>query len=108
MRMAGLSKLMSLKLEVPIAGYWPESKYKRLLGLVTDVIQLYLMLSSALQGLDGPEKWLPVVIKRVGFCFPDLQAEVFATIHMASDALEQSKLYLKSQRPISHLSIWNC
>ena len=87
MRMAGLSKLMSLKLEVPIAGYWPESKYKRLLGLVTDVIQLYLMLSSALQGLDGPEKWLPVVIKRVGFCFPDLQAEVFATIHMASDAL---------------------
>ena len=45
------------------------------------------MLSSALQGLDGPEKWLPVVIKRVGFCFPDLQAEVFATIHMASDAL---------------------
>ncbi|KAF6068862.1 hypothetical protein FOB64_003713 [Candida albicans] len=87
MRMAGLSKLMSLKLEVPIAGYWPESKYKRLSGLVTDVIQLYLMLSSALQGLDGPEKWLPVVIKRVGFCFPDLQAEVFATIHMASDAL---------------------
>lgn len=89
LKVARLSTLLTpLKFEVPIAGFWPESKYLRLQGLVTDVIQLYLMLLVAFNELENPEEWLPIIFKRVGFCYPDLEAEIFATVYMAADALK--------------------
>ncbi|RCK54439.1 Uncharacterized protein C57A7.05 [Candida viswanathii] len=89
LKVARLSTLITpLRFEVPITGFWPESKYLRLQGLITDVIQLYLMLLVAFNELDEPQEWLPIIMKRVGFCYPDLEAEIFATVYMASDALK--------------------
>ncbi|WLF77477.1 hypothetical protein PVL30_001195 [Lodderomyces elongisporus] len=89
MHVAGLAKLlMPLKFEIPIAGYWPESKYMRLQMLIMDTVQLYFMLLVALNSLQDPKMWIPIIIKRVGMCYSELDAEIFATIHMASDALK--------------------
>ncbi|CAI5756780.1 unnamed protein product [Candida verbasci] len=88
MKIASLSKLIvPLQFELPISGYWPESKYHRLQGLLSDVSQLYFMLLLAFNELQDPETWIPIIIKRVGFCYADLDAEIFSTIHMASNAL---------------------
>ncbi|CAK9440451.1 uncharacterized protein LODBEIA_P45510 [Lodderomyces beijingensis] len=89
MRISGLSGLlMPLKYEIAIAGYYPESKYLRLQGLVSDTVQLYLMLLIALNSLKEPKVWIPIIVRRVGLCYSELDAEIFATIHMASDSLK--------------------
>ncbi|EMG51116.1 hypothetical protein G210_5978 [Candida maltosa Xu316] len=89
LRVARLSSLLlPLKFELPIAGYWPESKYIRLMNLVQDVIQLYLMLLVAFNDIKDPQTWLPIILKRIGFSYSDLNAEIFAAIHMTSDSLK--------------------
>ncbi|KAI5951737.1 hypothetical protein KGF54_004812 [Candida jiufengensis] len=89
MRIAGLNKLLlPLKFELPISGYWPESKYIRLQGLLSDTVQLYLMLLVAFNQLEDPKTWIPIITKRVGICYSDLDAEIFSLIHMASGALK--------------------
>lgn len=89
MRISLLSKLLvPLKFELPISGYWPESKYLRLQGLIADTVQLYLMMLIALNELEDPATWVPIIMKRVGFCYSELDAELFSLIHMASDAIK--------------------
>lgn len=89
MRISLLSKLLvPLKFELPISGYWPESKYLRLQGLIGDTVQLYLMMLIALNELEDPATWVPIIMKRVGFCYSELDAELFSLIHMASDAIK--------------------
>lgn len=88
LKVARLSTLLvPLKFELPISGYWPESKYLRLQGLITDVTQLYLMLLVAFNELEDPVHWLPTIFRRIGFCYAELEADIFATVHMAADAL---------------------
>lgn len=89
MRIALLNKLLvPLKFELPISGYWPESKYLRLQGLIADTVQLYLMMLVAINELEDPATWVPIIMKRVGFCYSELDAELFSLIHMASDAIK--------------------
>ncbi|KAI3402405.1 hypothetical protein KGF56_004813 [Candida oxycetoniae] len=89
MRIARLSNLLTpLRYELPICGYWPESKYLRLQRLLGDTVQLYFMLLSALNSLEEPKVWIPIIIQRVGLCHSELDAEIFALIHMASNALK--------------------
>ncbi|KAI5953887.1 hypothetical protein CANMA_004726 [Candida margitis] len=89
MRISSLNKLLvPLKFEIPISGYWPESKYLRLQGLIGDTVQLYLMMLIALNELEDPATWVPIIMKRVGFCYSELDAELFSLIHMASDAIK--------------------
>ena len=56
-------------------------------GLITDVTQLYLMLLVAFNELEDPVHWLPTIFRRIGFCYAELEADIFATVHMAADAL---------------------
>ncbi|KAI5964706.1 uncharacterized protein KGF55_001775 [Candida pseudojiufengensis] len=92
MKIAGLNKLLvPLKFELPIAGYWPESKYVRLQGLLTDTVQLYLMLLVAFNQLEDPRAWIPIIVKRAGLCYSDLDAEIFSLVHMASGALKSKE-----------------
>ncbi|KAI5957510.1 hypothetical protein KGF57_003204 [Candida theae] len=92
MKIASLNTLLvPLRFELPIAGYWPESKYLRLQGLIGDTVQLYSMMLIAINELDDPVSWVPIIIKRVGFCYSELDAEIFSLIHMASDAIKSKE-----------------
>ncbi|KAK6453881.1 uncharacterized protein RJT20DRAFT_64115 [Scheffersomyces xylosifermentans] len=88
MKLAKVSGLfVALQHEIPITGFWPEAKYRRLQRLIADVIQLYFLLFQIFNQVEDPVTWVPRILKRIGWADAALNASVFSNIHMASDSL---------------------
>ncbi|KAK6460282.1 hypothetical protein DFJ63DRAFT_247994 [Scheffersomyces coipomensis] len=91
LKLAKISPLMvPLHHEIPLTGYWPEKKYKRLQVLLIDITQLYFLLLQIFDQLEDPQIWIPKIIRKVGWIDSSLVADTFSIVHMASDAIKNS------------------
>lgn len=78
---------IGLQHELPLVGYWPEMKYKRLTKLVTEVVQLYNLIYQLFGEIDDPESLIPTSFKRLGWDLTDFLADLFLIVQMCSEAL---------------------
>lgn len=109
LKLASITTLMGpIKYEIPISGIWPMSKYARLQTLITDIVQLYLVLQSTFNQLEDPEIWVPIIMGRMGWSDAMMNANVFSIIHMGSGSLK-SKIPLpkitQANLSLRHLDI---
>ncbi|CUM66035.1 uncharacterized protein PRCAT00003689001 [Priceomyces carsonii] len=90
-KLSSISKLMiALYSEIPITGVWPEAKYKKLQELILDIIQLYFIAYSALDKVKSTSNWIPIILRRMGWTESDLNADIFAVLHMTSHVLKNA------------------
>lgn len=78
---------IGLQHELPLIGYWPDSKYKRLTKLITEIVLLYNLIYQLFGEFDDPEKMIPTAFKRLGWDLTDFLANLFAIVQMCAEAL---------------------
>lgn len=109
LKLASITRIIGpLQYEIPIAGDWPASKYVRLQTLITDVVQLYVMLQSIFDQIDEPEFWVPIIMGRMGWTSPSMTANVFSMTHMGAGSLRSKTALPKitqANLSIQHLDL---
>ncbi|KAK6197907.1 uncharacterized protein RJT21DRAFT_122722 [Scheffersomyces amazonensis] len=89
LQLAGTSSLMvPLHHEIPLTGYWPEEKYRRLQTILIDITQLYFYLFSIFNLIEDPKKWNRKILRKVGWTNSSIVADIFTILHMSADALK--------------------
>lgn len=82
-----LSLTLDLRHELPIAGYWPETKYDRLRKVLNDVVQLYYLIYQMFDNVHDPEKFMPTCFDRTGWNLTDFLADMFLVVYMLTNSL---------------------
>lgn len=87
-KLAGIPKLITpITHEISLVGSWPAVKYQMLQQSITKLIELYQLLHMIFDQIQEPSKWITHIMKRASWYDTDLNADLFAIIHMCSGSL---------------------
>jgi hypothetical protein len=90
LKLMGAKRLSGvIKYEPDLSGPWPRRSYMELLALCSELVELYAHLYFVIKRLEDVEKWLPEVIRCVGWDHPVLMSNFFSVVFMASTGLRE-------------------